>query len=61
MTRRQVLSSGPLRWPFMSPATPLTSWLVGDRCSERMHGGMCRLGMRKNDLHLVCGAVLPIW
>jgi hypothetical protein len=35
--------------------------VAGDNCSARRHGYECNNGMRKHSMHLVCGAVLPVW
>lgn len=34
---------------------------AGDNCSFRRRGEDCRAGTRKENINLVCGAVLPIW
>lgn len=64
MSHRCLLASrqtATLPRPSASTAPPGPARPAGDRCSERLRGGTCRAGMRKDDLHLICGAVLPIW
>ena len=33
----------------------------GDTCGTRRRGHECSIGSRLSDVHLICGAVLPIW
>lgn len=33
----------------------------GQDCMERRRGGVCRQGMRLSEVHLLSGAVLPVW
>ncbi|PSC70731.1 strawberry notch [Micractinium conductrix] len=33
----------------------------GDNCTVTRHGGVCEWGTRKQHMHLICGAVLPVW
>ncbi|KAL4451948.1 hypothetical protein ABPG75_007610 [Micractinium tetrahymenae] len=58
--RRLDLKEAEALWRFWFDWTD-SKCIHGDRCSERLRGGTCHAGMRKDELHLICGAVLPIW